>query len=96
MTAQTYVENIKIDFVKIGALWDFAKVFALHIIVPIRICFLPLGKMLLIICTLGFKKANTYFHSTMPAKGKKIILDNLGLCYNRISDCQLSSTSLSL
>ena len=27
LTAQTYIKNIKIDFVKIGALRDFAKVF---------------------------------------------------------------------
>ena len=27
LTAQTYIENIKIDFVKTDALWDFAKVF---------------------------------------------------------------------
>lgn len=26
-TAQTYIKNIKIDFVKTGALWDFANVF---------------------------------------------------------------------
>ena len=28
LTAQTYIKNIKTDFVKIGALWDFAKVFS--------------------------------------------------------------------
>ena len=27
LTAQTYIKNIKIDFVKIDALWNFAKVF---------------------------------------------------------------------
>ena len=70
--------------------------FELHIVAPIRICFLPLGKKLLMICTLVFKKANTYFHFTMLAKGRKIILDYLGLCYNRIFDCQLSNTSRQL
>ena len=51
--------------------------FELHIVAPIRICFLPLGKNCLMICTLVFKKANTYFHFTMLAKGRKIILDYL-------------------
>ena len=58
--------------------------------------FCPGEKNLLIICTLGFKIANTYFHVTMAAKGKKIILDYLGLCYSRIFDCQLSNTSLTI